>query len=75
MMNDILNSIFFLLAIIVLCITTEGVINRVLEYRVIELSYQQKKDCEELWQPPTIPQCDKETWDRIREGCNNEQPD
>ncbi len=22
------------------------------------------------WQPPAIPQCDKELWERIREGCN-----
>lgn len=24
------------------------------------------------WEPPTIPQCDKELWERIREGCDNE---
>ena len=21
------------------------------------------------WEPPAIPKCDKELWDRIREGC------
>jgi len=24
----------------------------------------------EGWEPPVIPQCNKELWDRIREGCD-----
>jgi hypothetical protein len=50
---------------------------------VVDIAYssameiQQKKHEREMiiregWQPPPIPQCDKETWDRIREGCNND---
>jgi hypothetical protein len=51
--------------------------------KVVDIAYssameiQQKKHEREMiiregWQPPPIPQCDKETWDRIREGCDNE---
>ncbi len=71
-MNFATNG-FFLVIVIVLSITTFEVVDRVIDYRETELSYQRERDCMELWQPPTIPQCDKDTWDRIREGCDNEQ--
>ena len=69
------TMLYSLTILVALSITTLLVVDRVIDYKEIELSYQQKKDCEELWQPPNIPQCDKETWDRIREGCDNETSD
>ena len=34
--------------------------------------YQEEHTSTEVegWEPPVIPSCNKELWDRIREGCN-----
>ncbi len=30
----------------------------------------EKEQVIEGWEPPVIPSCNKELWDRIREGCD-----
>jgi hypothetical protein len=39
---------------------------------VITIAQHSKEPtCSEGWKPPDIPQCEKELWDRIREGCDD----
>ena len=71
MTEYVLNSMFFLLAVIVISVTTFKVVDRVIDYRELQEKEQREHLCMETWQPPVIEQCDKETWDRIREGCDN----
>jgi len=70
-----MNSEHMFVAVVVLlmlCLTSYEVIDRVLEFKETELAYQSKRDSMELWQPPTIPDCDDPTWDRIINGCEEE---
>ena len=64
------TSIVVVLIVIVLSITTFEVVDRVIDYRELQEKEQREHLCMETWQPPVIEQCDKETWDRIREGCD-----
>ncbi len=64
------RAMLVLIIIVVLCLTTGVVIDRVLQHREIELLLQKERDCMELWQPPTIPDCDAPTWERIINGCD-----
>lgn len=52
---------------IIFCVTftTLVVIETIEEARA-----EETKIIEATWSPPPIPRCDKETWDRIREGCD-----
>ena len=66
------SMVFAIIIVIVLSITTFEVVDRVLQYREIELSYQQERDCAQTWQPPTIPNCDDPAWERIINGCEEQ---
>ena len=33
-------------------------------------NYEPETRESEGWKPPAIPQCDKELWERIKDGCN-----
>jgi len=43
-------------------------------YDGIHHHYQEEHTKTEIerWEPPVIPSCNKELWDRIREGCEDE---
>lgn len=71
--NDILNSVFFLLALTVVCFTAFKIFDSITELKREELYIS--CDTTKGWSPPPIPKCDKELWDRIREGCSISEED
>jgi len=66
------TAALFLTIAILLSLTTLRVVEILSEHRLQELSYQRERDCAPAWQPPTIPNCDDATWDRIINGCEEE---
>ena len=53
------------LAISIALLTMAGVIGYTAYHH-----HQEEHTSIEGWEPPVIPSCNKELWDRIREGCN-----
>ena len=41
-------------------------------YVIVDVaSHHEKAMNQSTWSPPDIPQCDKELWVRIKDGCND----
>ena len=52
----------FIIAFVILC---GMVVGTSAAYQATDVAYTTQ------WQPPPIPQCDKELWLRIKEGCDD----
>ena len=66
-----MSDIAWITIVALICISTISV------FKSIERVKEQTIVCEktEGWSPPPIPNCNKEIWDRIREGCDDEGED
>ena len=62
-----MTGICMTIIVFILSLTTLEVVESIKEYKEQE---QKEIACVRRWEPPPIPKCDKPTWDRIREGCN-----
>ena len=65
-MNENLSIVLVIVATL-LSITTVSVFKIISDHQVCE-----REVLIGGYKPPLIEQCDKETWDRIREGCDEQ---
>ena len=72
-MNSIMESVFFMLAVIVICFTVFKIFDGITDLKREGLYLS--CDIEEGWEPPVIPSCDQELWERIKDRCKGETDD
>ena len=61
-----MNSIAAIIVTLFLCATVLEVFDSIERMRREEI---QSKECIEGWEPPVIPSCDQELWERIKDRC------
>ena len=65
-----MNSLTVMIVVAILCLTTLGVVETITDYKAEQEKRNRELLCADSWTPPPIPKCDKATWDRIVEGCD-----
>lgn len=62
----------FMIGLIAILLTSVGLLIADVAYHHYQKEHAKDWTITEGWEPPVIPSCNKEIWDRIREGCDEQ---